>query len=139
MPEPGSDYALVKFLTPDACQKYLDATENGIEIQIDMKKTIVFVDKQLEPDSINDVIENCIKGDVSRCIRATGADDDWSDGALLKLARGKQIIPRDVEHIKQGETARGVSITADAGPGASRLTLHSTTTSNFASATSTTL
>lgn len=109
MPEPGSEHALVKFLTPEACQAYLDTTENGIVIQGDSKKTVIFVEKRLEPDSINDVIDNCIKGDVSRCVRAIDADDDWSDGALLQLARGKQRIKRDVDRIKQGKSARGVS------------------------------
>jgi len=110
MPEAGSDHSLVKFLTPEACQAYLDATENGIEVQGGTKKTVVFVDKQPGPNSINDVIQNCIDGDASRCIRATGADSDWSDGALLKLARGKQQIKREVDAIKQGKTARGARI-----------------------------
>lgn len=109
MPESGSEHALVKFLTPEACQAYLDATENGIEIRGAEKKTIIFVDKQPGPNPINDVIQNCIDSDASRCVRATGADDDWSDSALFKLARGKQSIPRDVDRIKQGKTARGVS------------------------------
>ncbi|KAF1925673.1 uncharacterized protein M421DRAFT_423502 [Didymella exigua CBS 183.55] len=106
LPEPGSEHALVKFLTPEACQTYLDATENGIEVQGAEKKAIIFVDKQPGPNSINDVIQNCIEGDASRCVRATGADDDWAAGALFKLARGKQSIPRDVDCIKQGKTAR---------------------------------
>lgn len=110
IPEAGSENSVVKFLTPEACQAYLDATENGIEVQGGTKKTIVFVHKQPGPNSINDVIQNCIDGDASRCIRATGADDDWSDRALLKLARGKQQIQRDVDRIKQGKTAHGVSI-----------------------------
>src|SRR5690242_17796114 len=109
MPATGSEHAVVTFLTPEACQTYLDATENGIEVQGGPKSTVVFVDKQPAPNSINDVIQNCIDGDASRCIRATGADDDWSDGALFMLARGKQQIPRDVDRIKQGKTARGVS------------------------------
>ncbi|KZM23544.1 uncharacterized protein EKO05_0011247 [Ascochyta rabiei] len=107
MPETGSEHALIKFLTPKACQNYLDATENGIEVYGGTKKTIVFVDKQPGPSSINDVIQNCIDGDASRCVRATGADNDWSDVALFNLARGKQQVKRDVDRIKQGKTARG--------------------------------
>lgn len=109
MPAAGSGYALVKFLTPKACQTYLDATKNGIQFQKNSKKVFVFVDRQSEPSSTNDMIENCIKQDASRCIRVIGADDDWSDGALLKLARGKQQISRSIDRIKQGKTARGVS------------------------------
>lgn len=108
MPEPGSEHSLVKFLTPEACQAYLNATKNGIEIQGDTTKFIIFVDKQPGPNSINDVIQNCIDGDASRCVRATGADDDWSDAALLKLARGKEKSKREVDRIVQGKTTRKV-------------------------------
>jgi hypothetical protein len=109
MPESGSNIAVVKFMTPEACQAYLDATENGIEIQGDTKKTVIFVDKQPEPNSINDVIQNSIDRNASRCIRASGADQDWSNHMLFTLARGKQQPPRVVDCIKQGKTERGVS------------------------------
>ncbi|KAF2996068.1 hypothetical protein E8E13_003965 [Curvularia kusanoi] len=107
MPESGSEQAQVKFLTPEACQTYLDSTQNGIELHGDTKKTFVFVDKHSEPNSINDVIQNCIDGNASRCVRAVGADDDWSDEALVKLAGGRQQIPRDIDCVRQGKTARG--------------------------------
>lgn len=109
MPESGSNIAIVKFMTPEACQTYLDATENGIEIQGDTKKTVIFVDRQPEPNSINDTIQNCIDNDASRCIRASGADEDWSNHMLFTLARGKQQPPRVVDCVKQGKTERGVS------------------------------
>lgn len=108
LPEPGSGFALVKFLTPEACQKYFKATENGIEISGE-KKAVIFVEKQPGPNSINDVIRNCIEGDASRCVRAYDADEDWSDMALLKLARGKGQLKREVDRIKRGKTAKGVS------------------------------
>ncbi|KAF2864744.1 hypothetical protein BDV95DRAFT_632715 [Massariosphaeria phaeospora] len=111
LPEPGSDYALVKFLTAEGCQKYFDATENGIELAPDKapggKKTVVFVEQQPGPNSINDVLRNCIEGDATRCVRAYDADEDWSDMALLKLARGKSQIKREVDRIKRGKTGRG--------------------------------
>lgn len=108
MPEAGSGFALVKFLTPEACQKYYEATENGIEIPGD-KKTVVFVERTAGPNSINDVIQNCINGDASRCVRAVGVDEEWSDMALMKLARGKGQTKREVDRIKRGKTAKGVS------------------------------
>lgn len=110
LPEPGSSNALVKFLTPEACEKYHKATANGIEIVGDIKKAVVFVEKAEGPNSINDVIRNCIDGDASRCVRAIGADED-SDAVLMKLARGKGVNKRDVDRIKSGKTARGVSNT----------------------------
>ncbi|CAN9324084.1 unnamed protein product [Alternaria alternata] len=106
LPESGSSNALVKFLTPEACEKYHKATANGIEIVGDIKKAVVFVEKAEGPNSINDVIRNCIDGDASRCVRAIGADED-SDAVLMKLARGKRVNKRDVDRIKSGKTARG--------------------------------
>ncbi|CAN9255118.1 unnamed protein product [Alternaria sp. RS040] len=108
LPEPGSSNALVKFLTPEACEKYHKATTNGIEIVGDIKKAVVFVEKAEGPNSINDVIRNCIDGDASRCVRAIGADED-SDAVLMKLARGRGVNKRDVDRIKSGKTARGHS------------------------------
>lgn len=107
MPERGSDFALVKFLTPAACQKYFEATENGIEITGD-KNTVIFVERAAGPNSINDVIRNCIDGDASRCVRAVGADDDWSDSALMKIARGKDKLKREMDTIKRGKTSSDV-------------------------------
>ncbi|KAH7067795.1 hypothetical protein FB567DRAFT_457859 [Paraphoma chrysanthemicola] len=106
MPSSGSDFAVVRFLTPEACEKYFQATENGIEIQGD-KKTIVFVEKQPSPTSINDVMRNCIESDASRCVLALDADEDWSDMLLMKLAKGKSTAKREVDRIKRGKTARG--------------------------------
>ncbi len=108
MPEPGSSNALVKFLLPEACEKYHKDTANGIEIVGDMKKAVVFVEKAEGPNSINDVIRNCIEGDASRCVRAIGANEH-NDVALMKLARGKSTIKREVDRIKSGKTSRGVS------------------------------
>lgn len=108
MPEPGSSNALVKFLTPEACEKYHKDTANGIEIVCEMKKAVVFVEKAEGPNSINDVIRNCIDGDASRCVRAIGTNEH-NEAALMKFARGKSITKRDVDRIKSGKTARGVS------------------------------
>ena len=109
MPEAGSGFALVKFLTPEGCQKYFEATKNGIEIPGD-KKTIVFVERTVGPNSINDVIQNCIEGDATRCVRAVGVEEDWSDMALMKYARGKGQNKREVDRIKRSKNTKGVSL-----------------------------
>jgi hypothetical protein len=106
LPEAGSGFAVVRFLTPEACDKYFKATENGIEVHGE-KNTIVFVEKQPGPTSINDVIRNCIERDASRCVRAVDAEEDWSEHMLLKLARGKGVPKREVDCIKTGKNARG--------------------------------
>lgn len=109
MPAPGADFAVVRFLTPEGCEKYFNATQNGIEMQVDTKKRIVFVEKQPGPTSINDNIQNCIDGGVTRCVRAMDAEEDWSDFVLMRLARGKGSVKREVDCIKCGKNARDVS------------------------------
>jgi hypothetical protein len=132
MPAPGSDFAVVRFLTPDACDKYFKATENGIEIQGD-KKTVVFVEKQPGPTSVNDVVERSAASDASRCVRALDAEEDLNEVMLMKLARGKGATKREVDRIKQGKTARGVSLSSLQLAVALMLTSISATTLSFAS------
>lgn len=108
MPSPGSTFAVVKFLTPDACEKYLEATANGIKLPGTEK--LVLVEKASGPDSLTDVFRNCIKGDITRCVRANDADEDWSDMMLMKIARGYGKMKREVDRIKRGKTVQGVSL-----------------------------
>lgn len=108
LPEPGKESAMVKFLTPEGCQRYFDATENGIEIPGDKTKSLIFVERNSAPNSINDVLRNCTEGDATRCVRALDADDDWSDMVLLKLARGQGKVKREIDRIKRGRTNKGV-------------------------------
>ncbi|KAJ4298156.1 hypothetical protein N0V90_006055 [Kalmusia sp. IMI 367209] len=107
LPQPGSGHAIVRFLTPEACSKYFEATENGITVP--GQKDIIFVEKAPGPNSTNDVVRSCTEGDASRCIRAYDADEDWSDVMLLRLARGKGQSKREVDRIKRGKTAKGRS------------------------------
>lgn len=81
---------------------------NGIEVA-GAKTKVVFVEKTAGPNSVNDLTQRCIDGDVTRCVRAIGADDDWSDLVLLNLARGKGQVKSEIDRIKRGKTARGVS------------------------------
>lgn len=105
-PVPGSDFALVKFLTSEGCQKFFDETENGIELHGD-KKTLITVEKMQGPNSVNDLLRNCTDGDGSRCVRAYDADKDWGDTVLKKLAVGQSTTKREIDVIKRGQTAKG--------------------------------
>ncbi|OAF99222.1 uncharacterized protein CC84DRAFT_1264234 [Paraphaeosphaeria sporulosa] len=109
LPNPGSKTAVVKFFTPEACEKYFNATENGITIP--GTKIVVSVEKAEGPNSVNDVLAACTEGDATRCIRAYDVDEDWGDVLLMKLAsRAKGGQPkREVDTIKRGSTARGRS------------------------------
>lgn len=104
-PDPEKSYALVKFLTPEGCQRYFDATGNGIE-KPGPTKQIFFVERQPGPNSVNDVLQNCIDSGVTRCVRANYAETDWDMDALQRLARGN--TKREIDIIKQGKNAKGV-------------------------------
>lgn len=110
LPKPGSGKAVVKFFTPEECEKYFHATENGITIP--GSKNVVVVEKAEGPNSVNDVLAACTDGDATRCVRAYDADEDWGDVLLMKLAtRASGGQPkREVDAIKRGKTARGVSV-----------------------------
>jgi len=109
MSEAGSSNAVVKFLTSAACEKYHEATANGIEVVGQMKTVVVDVEKTDGPNSINDVIRNCIDQGITRCVRAIGAIE-LDDMTLMKLARGNsKTNKREVDRIKRGMNARGHS------------------------------
>lgn len=95
-------------MTPEACDTYFKVTENGIEVPGE-KKTLVFVEKQPGPSSINDLMRNCIDSGASRCVRATDAEEDWSDVLLNKIARGNGLVKRELDYVKRGKTAQAVS------------------------------
>lgn len=107
LPQPGSSFAMVKFLTVEGCQKFFDATANGIEIPD--SKALVTVQKHQGPNSVNDVLKNCSEGDASRCVRVVDADSDWGDTALRRIAIGTSKIKREIDIIKRGKNAQGVS------------------------------
>ncbi|KAA8617885.1 hypothetical protein PtrSN002B_006406 [Pyrenophora tritici-repentis] len=107
MSEPGSSTAVVKFLSAEGCDKYHKETANGIKVVGDMKTVIIEVEKTDGPNSINDVIRNCIEQGVTRCVRATG-EMDKDDMTLMKLARGNSHAhKREVDRIKRGKNKQG--------------------------------
>jgi hypothetical protein len=100
---------MIKFMTPEGCDKYFSATENGIEIPGDKTKKVYFVERQPGPNSVNDLLQNSADGDVTRCVRATDADLDWSDMLLLRIARGRDKVKRDIDRIIRKRNAQDVS------------------------------
>lgn len=137
LPAPGSGLAKVRFMVSESCTKYSEATVNGIQAPGD-NKAVIFVEKDPGPNSVNDVLRNSTEGDVTRCVRALQADDDWSDMMLMKLAVGTGKEGRVVDRIKQGKTARGVSESQNHWTlDSDRLTCGSIISSSSASQTST--
>ncbi|KAF2742861.1 hypothetical protein M011DRAFT_471895 [Sporormia fimetaria CBS 119925] len=108
LPPKAGDFAMVKFVTAEGCRKYFDATENGIEVPTEKGKLVILVEQSAGPNSVSDVLQHCIEGDVSRCVRAIGADEDWSDVALRRLAMETSKAKGDIDIIARGKTAKGL-------------------------------
>lgn len=97
----------MKFLTSESCEEYFKGTENGIIFP--GTKIIVCVEKGAGPNSVNDVVKNCVDGKTTRCVRAYDADDDWKEAALVAFAKGCGQSKREIDCVKQGQTTAGVS------------------------------
>jgi hypothetical protein len=108
MKDADSTFATVMFFSVEACQKYFEATRNGIRLP-DSPQHLVSVERVPGPRSVGDLLENCITVDGTRCVRACHADTDWGRVALMKLATGNEKKKREVEVIKSGTDSRGVS------------------------------
>lgn len=104
----GPQKAHVKFLEPEACRTYFDATQNGIRMP--GHKTVILVEKTSGPNSVNDVVQNCVDGSATRCVRAYDADDHWGTMQLLTFARGKGTNKRETDTVSQGRNSKGVSL-----------------------------
>ncbi|KAF2201144.1 hypothetical protein GQ43DRAFT_46914 [Delitschia confertaspora ATCC 74209] len=103
--QPGQSTAMVKFATPEGCDNYYKATENGI--QIPGGTTFVFVKRQPSLNSVNDLLKVVISQKVTRCVRALDAEEGWNEDVLLKLARGPGEKKRDVDKIVRDKTPEG--------------------------------
>jgi len=95
----GNSSAKVRFVDAVACQNYFDKTANGINYPSRAatgKAVWVELATEVEPLSGNllDAIE---RREATRCVRAIGADEDWSLQALTRLAEGAK---RDVKVLR---------------------------------------
>jgi hypothetical protein len=85
----ASGVAYVRFTSGDACDKYCENYRNGLTLRYRGRLYTICVDKCTEVDIISGMLQGYIDCGASRCVRAIGADEDWSMGALRKLAEGK--------------------------------------------------
>jgi hypothetical protein len=81
--------ATVLFADADAAQKYYDTYPNGLAFKHGGRKYVTFVEMGKEVDVLGSLMRGQLEAGASRVVRATGADEDWGMGALLKLAQGK--------------------------------------------------
>jgi hypothetical protein len=90
--------ASVTFTTSEACDAYYAKYPNGMTFKYKGKGYVVYVEKGKDVDVVSGMLRGHLECGASRCVRATGADEDWGMKALLKLAEGKTRVGK-VEHI----------------------------------------
>lgn len=101
---PGNSYAWILFMRGQDCEKYYRDTANGIE-HPDGNRTI-WVELG-DAVSVNETLRGFYDAGHTRCVRAVGADEDWGETALVKLASAKK---RKLERIVNGANPKGVSV-----------------------------
>lgn len=101
-----STSASVVFLQAEDCIKYYDATSNGLVYkEEDGKEGVCFVELAKDVDVVGGLLRSSIELGVTRCVRATGAEEEWGLPALWKMAGRKN---RKVEHVTDRVLASGV-------------------------------
>lgn len=81
--------AEVLFCDADAAKAYADAHPNGLLVEKDGRKTYVLVDLAKDVDIVSSQLRTQLDCGATRCVRAIGADEDWSMAALQKVAESK--------------------------------------------------
>ena len=81
--------AHVTFTTADVCDAFCKKYPNGLPFKYYGRSYTAFVDKSKDVDVISGMLQGFIEAGASRCVRATGADEDWGMRALQRLAEGK--------------------------------------------------
>lgn len=101
---PGNSFAWVLFMRGEDCEKYFTATANGINYPDDPNR-VVWVEMG-DPVTVNEKLRGFYDAGHTRCVRAVGADEDWGQMTLTKLASAKN---RKLERIVNGANPKGVS------------------------------
>ena len=97
------------FVHADDCAKYYEATSNGVVYKKEgNKELVIFVELAKDVDVIGGMLQEMIDKDVTRCVRAFGADEDWTIEGLRKMAERKG---RRLEGIEDDMGTTGVSST----------------------------
>lgn len=75
----------------DACKKYFDDTENGIDYKQrpQDRLQVAFVGLGKDVDVVGGMLQQWIDNGVTRCVRAVGVDEEWTPLALKRLAEEK--------------------------------------------------
>ena len=102
-----SNSASVTFLHADDCQKYFNATGNGIKFG---KNLIADVRLSTEVDVVGGRLQALIDKEATRCVRAVGIrpENQLKYHVLEAMAKGRMTRERKVERIIKEKNARGI-------------------------------
>jgi hypothetical protein len=90
--EPGSSWAEVTFVKAEECQKYLDATKNGLSWPEEKDRVIIIA--PCDPESgLMEHVEIIVQKGITRCVRVVDIDSEWKPLALKNMAEqsGRKI------------------------------------------------
>lgn len=88
--------AHVLFLHAKDCQKFYDATANGLVYSFESRKGIAHVDKAADVDVLSGQARTFIELGFTRCVRATGIGSDLTVEKLRDKAAYRNRIVEDV-------------------------------------------
>ncbi len=90
--EPGNSWAEVTFVQAEECQKYLDATKNGLSWPEENDRVIIVAPSDLQSGSMEH-IDIIVQKGITRCVRVVDIDSEWKPLALKTIAEqsGRKI------------------------------------------------
>lgn len=103
----GNKYAFITFMKPEDCKAYYEATSNGIEYPGSDERIIWVESDPQGVMAINEALDNLIRNNATRVIRAVGVDSDWGIMGLDKIASANNRL---VVEILDGRNQSGVSM-----------------------------
>ena len=103
-----SSTAYIRFLDLSHCQKFYDATSNGLVYGHDSagEERIAWVTLSSDVDVVGGLLSQWIIAGFTRCVRAVPVDDSITTDQLRKIAERKA---RKVEAVEDGQTITGMS------------------------------
>jgi len=101
----GRSSAQVIFIDADDCQKYLDATANGIEYDLPSARgEVAFVDPGRDVDVVGGRLRDMLQNGVTRCVQAIGVDKNLSSIEIAAFPKSKAL---GIEGIRDTVSAKG--------------------------------
>ena len=104
----SSKTALIRFLDPEACDKFHKGTSKGLIVGHDIQynEQIASVQKGADVDVVGGILNSWIQAGVTRCVRAIPVDPHMSREYLWKIAERKGRV---LEGLEEGKSKNGIS------------------------------